>query len=93
MKPAITIEKARKLMNKDGISYTDEEIEKIIITLQKLAEVFYSYYHSTKRAKKLFAKGLSIDDAKKQLAIEGLHYDIYALQSIKKKMELSDEII
>jgi hypothetical protein len=90
MKSRITVEYARKILNKDGIKYTDEEIEEIIVTLEKLAHITIEHIENTTRVKKIFSDGLSIEDAKKQLAIEGLHYDTKALTLIKEDMLQSE---
>lgn len=32
----------KKILNKNGVSYTDEEIEKLKITLYQIAEILYN---------------------------------------------------
>ena len=81
----MTISKARKILKKG--EYTDEEIEKIIILLEKLALIEYDSFQNTMQVEQLYQEGLTIEEAKKKLAEEGLIYDDRALMLIKEKMD------
>lgn len=82
----MTITEARKLLGKEFESKTDEQIQGIIDFLRRLAEICYESFKNTQRVQTLYKDGYSLEDAKKQLALEGLHYDDRALQSIKEGM-------
>lgn len=53
--------KCKQILNKKGISYTDEEIVIIKETLYKLAEIMFRPPHSiTERQSVLFNKGINV---------------------------------
>jgi hypothetical protein len=75
MRPMISLEAAKKILNQYGIAYTDEEILVIREFMYRLAEITAAYYHRLKEnSSELITLIPNNDDETKSIPIRSGEY-------------------